>query len=119
MNSLANTMSGPSGSASSVAYQLTGTRASRASLCSNHDGTCLDERDRDAVEEFRHATPGAEASAIKVPRPGPSSATVTRVGSPIDCQTDTDHRPISSPKIWLISGAVMKSPAPPIGWREA
>ena len=62
MNSLASTMSGPSGSSSSVAYQLTGhpSLAKSASLCRNHDGACLDERDRDDVEEFRHCTPGAE-----------------------------------------------------------
>src|SRR4029079_1574714 len=34
--------------------------AKSASLCRNHDGTCLDERDRDGVEECRHCTPGAE-----------------------------------------------------------
>ena len=37
----------------------------------------------------------------------------------MDCQTATAQRPTSSPKIWLISGDVMKSPLPPIGWREA
>src|SRR6476661_6275652 len=34
--------------------------AKSASLCRNHDGACLDERDRDDVEECRHCTPGAE-----------------------------------------------------------
>ncbi len=36
-------------------------------------------------------------------------------GAPICCQTAAIHKPISSPNIWLISGAVMKSPAAPIG----
>ncbi|HET9935681.1 MAG TPA: hypothetical protein VFQ29_04390 [Methyloceanibacter sp.] len=54
---------------------------------------------------------------MRVPRPGPSSATITEEGAPIACQTATHHTPISSPKIWLISGAVMKSPASPIGSR--
>ena len=31
-------------------------------------------------------------------------------GEPICCQTAAAHSPISSPNIWLISGAVMKSP---------
>ena len=31
------------------------------------------------------------------------------------CHRSAHHSPISSPKIWLISGAVMKSPARPIG----
>ena len=40
-------------------------------------------------------------------------------GAPIDCQTAAAQSPISSPKIWLTSGAVTKSPSPPIGWRVA
>ena len=55
------------------------------------------------------------ASAISVPRPGPSSSSVKLLGSPICCQRLTMKKPISSPNIWLISGAVMKSPSAPIG----
>ena len=38
-------------------------------------------------------------------------------GAPICFQTAAIHRPISSPNIWLISGAVMKSPRAPSGSR--
>ena len=55
---------------------------------------------------------------MSVPRPGPSSATVTCAGLPMECHMATAHSPSSSPKIWLTSGAVMKSPSAPIGWRE-
>ena len=57
-------------------------------------------------------------SAISVPRPGPSSARTNGRGPPIISQTATAQRPISSPKIWLTSGAVMKSPARPNGSRR-
>ena len=57
-------------------------------------------------------------SAISVPRPGPSSARITGSGRPMRCQKSTTQAPISSPKIWLISGAVMKSPAAPNGSRR-
>ncbi len=52
-----------------------------------------------------------------VPRPGPSSISRTFSGAPICCQTAAAHSPISSPNIWLISGAVMKSPPRPSGSR--
>ena len=56
-------------------------------------------------------------SFISVPRPGPISASVTGSGRPIACQAPSSHTPISSPNIWLISGAVVKSPAAPNGSR--
>ena len=36
-------------------------------------------------------------------------------GAPICRQTEAAHSPISSPNIWLTSGAVMKSPRAPSG----
>jgi hypothetical protein len=54
-------------------------------------------------------------SAISVPRPGPSSSKVKALGLPICCQRLTTKKPISSPNIWLISGAVTKSPLAPSG----
>ena len=58
------------------------------------------------------------ASAISVPRPGPSSTRrEARAASPCGCQASTHQRPISSPNIWLISGAVTKSPPRPKGSR--
>ena len=59
------------------------------------------------------------ASRISVPRPGPSSMRCRRAGDPICCQTTAHHSPISSPNTWLISGAVMKSPARADGQRAA
>ena len=37
------------------------------------------------------------------------------LGAPMLRQTDTDQTAISSPKIWLTSGAVTKSPEAPSG----
>ena len=54
------------------------------------------------------------ASRIIVPLPGPYSANVTAPGAPKTLrQTTPAQTPISSPKIWLISAAVMKSPVAP------
>src|SRR5437763_1846313 len=55
------------------------------------------------------------ASAIRVPRPGPSSTRWSAAGAPIACQTAAAHRPINSPNIWLLSRAATKSPARPKG----
>lgn len=54
---------------------------------------------------------------MSVPRPGPSSARVNGAGRPRSIQACASHSPIISPNIWLISGAVMKSPAVPNGSR--
>ena len=40
----------------------------------------------------------------------PVRPAAVRLGWPWSCQTCTHHRPSISPNIWLISGAVMKSP---------
>ncbi len=58
-----------------------------------------------------------KASLISVPRPGPSSITRTGLGRPIDVHTSAAHRPMSSPNICEISGAVVKSPSVPNGSR--
>ena len=58
-----------------------------------------------------------KASSIMVPRPGPSSTRRTLSGDPIARQAAAAHSPTSSPNIWLISGAVVKSPAAPSGSR--
>ena len=120
-NSLAITISGPSGAASSAAYQRSGAPASlRVSRCASiMTGLVSISATETLSKNFGTPRQTREASAIRVPRPGPSSAMVTRDGSPMDCHTATAQRPMSSPKIWLISGDVMKSPLPPIGWREA
>jgi hypothetical protein len=57
-----------------------------------------------------------KASAVSVPRPGPSSTQIAS-GDPARCHRSAAHNPISSPNIWLISGAVVKSPADPSGSR--
>ena len=57
----------------------------------------------------------ASTSAIKVPRPGPSSTSRAGCGAPASAQASASQRPIISPNIWLISGAVMKSPCGPKG----
>ena len=68
-----------------------------------------------ALRKDGFTRPVRSMSAISVPRPGPSSASTNGSGEPIISQTPIVHRPTSSPKIWLISGAVMKSPARPKG----
>jgi hypothetical protein len=55
------------------------------------------------------------ASAISVPRPGPTSARITSSGRPILSQVTAHQAPRISPKAWEISGAVVKSPARPKG----
>ena len=59
------------------------------------------------------------ASSIRVPSPGPTSTSLNRSGAPSLRQVSTAHRPISSPNIWLIKGAVMKSPPAPSAGRVA
>ena len=68
-----------------------------------------------ALRKDGFTRPVRSMSAISVPRPGPSSARTKGSGEPSISHTPIVHRPISSPKIWLISGAVMKSPARPKG----
>ena len=59
------------------------------------------------------------ASAISVPRPGPSSTSAHRgAGGRVSSQCCTSGSPSSSPNSWLISGAVTKSPAAPKGSRR-
>jgi hypothetical protein len=58
-------------------------------------------------------------SLIKVPSPGPISTRRNGAGLPMRVQVSTAHRPISSPNIWLTSGAVMKSPPGPRSGRMA
>mmetsp|Transcript_59241 Transcript_59241/g.145437 ORF Transcript_59241/g.145437 Transcript_59241/m.145437 type:complete len:231 (-) Transcript_59241:470-1162(-) len=52
-------------------------------------------------------------SSIIVPLPGPSSTSCTFSGCPSACHIHTTQMPTSSPNIWLISGAVTKSPFSP------
>ena len=81
-------------------------------------GADFDQMNDDAPHENRRRlSPRAKRRLINVPRPGPSSTTRTFSGEPICCHTATIHNPISSPNIWLISGAVTKSPWAPSGSR--
>ena len=117
MNSLAMTISGACGTASMVATHSTGTgdvpRVSRCISCST--GLVSIKAIRKPPSNAGTLFSARSASAIKVPRPGPSSASTMRCGAPIFCQTAAAQIPISSPNIWLISGAVMKSPSRPSG----
>ena len=74
----------------------------------------------DQVDRERRAKPSTRAlarkrSAIRVPRPGPSSTRRTGAGRPSSDQAWPSQRPTISPNIWLTSGAVTKSPATPSG----
>ena len=83
-------------------------------------------RPRRGAAEPRRETPARRASraamsAIRVPRPGPSSARAMARRRPWSIQACASASPRSSPNIWEISGAVVKSPAAPAGrgWRNS
>ena len=80
-------------------------------------GRGLDQHQTGGGVEPRHPRVARRRSAISVPRPGPSSARVKGSGAPRSSQACARARPKSSPNIWLISGAVVKSPAAPKGSR--
>jgi hypothetical protein len=109
----------PSGSSPKVRCQVTGTSASASvSRCRALSAGLVSTRcTASAARNAGAAFAARNASAIKVPRPGPSSTRFTRSGSPICRHTAAAHAPISSPNIWLISGAVTKSPLTPNGSR--
>jgi hypothetical protein len=100
------------GKSSSLACQRTGTRVSlRVFRCaSTMTGLVLDERYREGFEEFRHGHARRGAHLHQGAAPGPKLGDVTGTARPSTARPRTDQRPISSPKIWLISGDVMKSP---------
>ena len=75
----------------------------------------LDQMNGDRGRNSGTTRAALSASAISVPRPGPSSTSATRAGRPRSSQCWTMARPISSPNSWLTSGAVTKSPAPQAG----
>ena len=114
-------IAGPLGNSSAVLCHLAATRdscsdtrwqAAKTSLVSTRLRS-IAPRKSGAIRAAR------KASAIKLPRPGPNSASRRGLGSPTARQTATHQRPINSPNIWLISGAVMKSPLSPNGILEA
>ncbi len=114
-NSFATTTIGPSGTSSSRAAQRApGTRRA----CSARSGAEASTNHTSAASAAPAAPSTRSASAIIVPRPGPSS-TRRKPGRPIACQTAATQAPIISPNIWLISGAVTKSPPAPSGSRVA
>ena len=105
---------GPSGTSSKRACQARregGERTFAARRCS---GALMSTRWRSSAA-WKPGTPrvARSASAISVPRPGPSSTSRTGCGRPIASQRSASQAPRSSPNIWEISGAVVKSPAAP------
>ncbi len=115
-NSFPIRIEGPTGTSSSRSCHEMGAPAA-ASLCCCTVRSVSDVSTKWTVTFFRK--PGAtrsarSASAMSVPRPGPSSMRRRLAGSPICRHVSQAHKPMSSPKIWEISGAVIKSPARPI-----
>ena len=114
-NSLATTSSGRSDG--SVAMLSCQWASGRRSACFVRSAGLVSTRwiigDSAAARIARRASPAS------VPRPGPNSTKAASAGRPARTQTSASASPISSPNIWLISGAVMKSPSPPIGSRVA
>ena len=82
MNSLARTMSGPSGTSSIALAPLDRReRAASVACCSLAQyGARLDQSDGDAARNLGTLRQARSASAISVPRPGPSSATIAVAG---------------------------------------
>ncbi len=69
-------------------------------------------RARSAASPAAHRAPACRGRA-QARRSAPAAA------RPARSQTSASHSPVSSPNIWLISGAVTKSPPAPSGSREA
>jgi len=116
---LAITISGPCGTAAGSRCQARGTpNDARVSCCRRCRTGLVSTRCTCSAAANAGTTRAARsASVISVPRPGPSSTSATCGGAPIARHTAAAHSPISSPNIWLISAAVMKSPARPNGSR--
>ncbi len=118
-NSLARTMAGPAGTSETCACQATGAPVEdRVVSCRAFSTGLVSTRRMSAASRKRGTTRAArKTSAISVPRPGPSSTRRTGSGAPMRRQISPAQSPISSPNIWLISGAVVKSPSVPNGSR--
>ncbi len=116
-NSLATMIAGPSGTSASESCQTIDTsRLPRVCFCRASSAGLVSTRCTAIARRKSGITLAARSmSSIMVPRPGPSSTRRTCGGAPIWCHTAAAHRPSSSPNIWLISGAVMKSPSLPSG----
>ena len=111
-------MAGPGGSASIPSCQVaSGTSRAWAARRAGEASTRCTERA--ARKSGIISAMARSASAIRVPRPGPSSASSTGAGRPMSSQVTAAQRPRHSPKAWEISGAVVKSPAAPKGSRPA
>ena len=110
---------GPAGVSLASPLQLT-IFVDRASVCS-----CTRRRTglvSTRCTEIASKKPGEmratrNTSDMSVPRPGPSSISRAGAGEPAMRQASLTQTPRSSPNIWLISGAVVKSPSAPNGSR--
>ena len=105
---------GPSGTSSSVAmpqHRHVDCGQAPAAAAARSAGLISTRCTTIAARKSGTTCAARSASSIMVPRPGPSSTSRTFSGAPICCQAAAAHSPISSPNIWLTSGAVMKSPA--------
>ena len=118
-NSLAMTMAGPGGSAAMSACQVT-RRRRRASPPGWRGAAGWSRRGGRAPRRGRPAGRARRAADRPSACRGRDQARRGRTGdgAPIASQVATAQRPISSPKIWLTSGAVTKSPARPKGSRR-
>ena len=73
----------------------------------------LDEVHTHGLAELRHRARGAQRIGHHGAAAGAELDQLDRFGAPIARHAVAAHSPISSPNIWLISGAVTKSPAAP------
>ncbi len=109
-NSLASAIIGPPGRVSIPSCQVGAAPVSARAWAARSTGLVSTRcRSAAARQSGAAARRARRASAISVPRPGPSSTRRNASGRPRPCQTSAVQRPRSSPKIWLISGAVVKS----------
>ena len=111
-------MAGPAGSAAMSACQVTAVAGERRRLDGAEARAGLDEVDARRIEESRPDARGAQQVGHQRAAARPELGEDEGRGAPIACQAATAQRPISSPNIWLTSGAVTKSPARPNGSRR-
>ena len=114
-NSLATSNVGPSGTSSKRACQAGLKPASAASLQRLQPFVDLDEMQVDRGVEARDAARGAQCVGHQGAAARSQLDEAHRRGRPIASQRSASQAPKSSPNIWEISGAVVKSPAAPTG----
>ncbi len=119
-NSLAIRNSGASGRAAAAVDPVRRVTCQRLCLPRAQDRRGLDQVQPRGLVKPRHPARGAQRVGHQRAAPRPQLGQRERApGGPGPSRPAPAHSPINSPNIWLISGAVVKSPAAPNGSRVA